>query len=228
MNGTRRCYEDALKRLRLYLTDSIARADCVDADACYVGIDSINKIEDAISAGEKPWESYDFDEDTQEPDGQDTAEVEADRCPVTLQRGYPTVWKALKLVQTALARWRDGVDAILNHPEHGPLVLEEVKYCVVDPALEVELDTLKRGMMPTNADRRARFAKAMRFYMNSKDGDGAMLETIGQEAVEEEITDFMTDMNHWHREQFGEPAPNRYWAALSHYEVERQEEGEAL
>lgn len=42
---------------------------------------------------------------------------------------------ALKFVQTALANWRDGKD-ITKHPVFGHLHLEEVKYCIVDTALE--------------------------------------------------------------------------------------------
>lgn len=47
---------------------------------------------------------------------------------------------ALRKVQTALANHRDGIDPVLvdDEDEEGnatPLTLEEVKYCVVDPAL---------------------------------------------------------------------------------------------
>lgn len=45
-------------------------------------------------------------------------------------------FEALRMVQEALANWRDGEDVALKHPKHGDLCLEEVKYCVVDPALE--------------------------------------------------------------------------------------------
>ncbi len=45
-----------------------------------------------------------------------------------------TLEAALKFVQTALANWRDEQDIV--HPEHGRLNLEEVKYLVVDTALE--------------------------------------------------------------------------------------------
>lgn len=40
---------------------------------------------------------------------------------------------ALREVQTALAADRDGIH--YEHPEYGAICLEEVKYCVVDPAL---------------------------------------------------------------------------------------------
>jgi hypothetical protein len=42
---------------------------------------------------------------------------------------------ALKLVQQALANYRDGVDTLLTLDGHGPITtLEEIKYLVVDPA----------------------------------------------------------------------------------------------
>lgn len=47
----------------------------------------------------------------------------------------PSLFEALRFVQTALANFRDGLDGTL-HPEHGMLKLEEVKYCVVDPVIE--------------------------------------------------------------------------------------------
>jgi len=42
--------------------------------------------------------------------------------------------EALKQVQIALACHRDNLDYI--HPQHGKICLEEVKYCIVDPAIE--------------------------------------------------------------------------------------------
>jgi hypothetical protein len=44
--------------------------------------------------------------------------------------------EALTFVQYALAQYRDNLPII--HPVHGELTLEEVKYCVVDPALDQE------------------------------------------------------------------------------------------
>jgi len=44
------------------------------------------------------------------------------------------VREALKFVQYALAQDRDGLP--IRHPEHGEICLEEVKYIVVDPALD--------------------------------------------------------------------------------------------
>jgi methionine synthase II (cobalamin-independent) len=44
---------------------------------------------------------------------------------------------ALKQVQIALAAHRDGEKYVHpDHPEHGEMTLEELKYCVVDPALD--------------------------------------------------------------------------------------------
>jgi hypothetical protein len=48
----------------------------------------------------------------------------------------PALLEALKFAQTALADWRDGEDTT-THPEHGELNLEEVKYFVVDTAIEL-------------------------------------------------------------------------------------------
>lgn len=79
-----------------------------------------------------------------------------------------------------------------------------------------------------NERRRQRFAQAMKTYMDLKDGDGDSLSTISQDSIEEEITNFMADMHHWHREQFGEPAPDVYAVALDHYETERIAAGESL
>jgi len=42
--------------------------------------------------------------------------------------------KALRIVQAALAAHRDGLT--INLPGHGEVCLEEVKYLVVDPALD--------------------------------------------------------------------------------------------
>ncbi len=46
-----------------------------------------------------------------------------------------TARDALLCVQEALAAFRDGVPYV--HPTHGQLSLEEVKYVLVDPALEI-------------------------------------------------------------------------------------------
>lgn len=91
MKNTRECYEGSLKRLKHYLEDSINSTHCADADACHAGLDAISKMEDAIKAGERPWESYDYDEDTQDPDPDEalTKLVEGDKYPITLKRGYP-------------------------------------------------------------------------------------------------------------------------------------------
>jgi hypothetical protein len=49
--------------------------------------------------------------------------------------------EALKDVQAALAGWRDGEETY-EHPEHGKLSLEEVKYCIVDQAITfIEADS---------------------------------------------------------------------------------------
>ena len=48
---------------------------------------------------------------------------------------FDSLLDAMEHVQKALAAFRDG-ETTYKHPEHGSLLLEEVKYCVVDPVLE--------------------------------------------------------------------------------------------
>ena len=50
----------------------------------------------------------------------------------------PDMLEALQFVQKALADWRDGEDST-QHPVHGVLSLEEVKYCVVDEVIRKAL-----------------------------------------------------------------------------------------
>jgi len=52
----------------------------------------------------------------------------------SLIAAVPLLLEALQFVQLALAEWRDGSDEI-EHPKHGKINLEEVKYLVVDEAI---------------------------------------------------------------------------------------------
>lgn len=47
----------------------------------------------------------------------------------------PDLLAALRLVQTALANYRDGEAVLL--PSHPNLCMEEIKYCIVDAAINV-------------------------------------------------------------------------------------------
>ena len=78
--------------------------------------------------------------------------------------------------------------------------------------------------MNNNETRAQHAASTLRRYLDLKDSDGDLLDTYSQEQVEEVITDLMTDLHHWHQEQFGKPAPDRYGASIMHFEEEREED----
>lgn len=84
-------------------------------------------------------------------DGKGAGEWERERWQAILDLvdSAPVLLDALLKVQTALANWRDGKDITLHLEGHGPICLEEVKYCVVDAALNhlrgIEEDEDERG-----------------------------------------------------------------------------------
>lgn len=70
----------------------------------------------------------------------------------TLLATSTPAYDAILEVQSALADYRDGRQ--YSHPKHGELSLEEVKYCVVDPACG-------NDDIPADSDEQAAPAKAI-------------------------------------------------------------------
>jgi hypothetical protein len=70
------------------------------------------------------------------------------------------------------------------------------------------------------SERRRRFAVAMQQYTQSKDPKEIHVDRMAPETFEEHLTDLLTDMHHWHQEQYGEPGPDVYPMALMHFETE--------